>query len=233
MAAEKKGPFSLTEAVTLMINNSNKESWPLGDLWPDENLALWLAEQTDLQRGGDGSSGGSAAARTLRWSRTLRGSRILLRLRSGLWARQVGAAARAEPRRSAQVRRLLGASSGAPRHALQRLDVREPEPDSAEIHHVSPEQVRRTEAVQVMQLESMNRNELKLHIMSCTENDTQGEVLPEKSAIHNLGYSRGSVKLNSVRRSNDSWTVVKDREAENLKCFRHLNEWSVIKTVAD
>lgn len=102
-----------------------------------------MAEQTDLQTGGDGSSGGSAAARALR------GYRTLLRLRSGPRARQVGAAARAEPRRSAQVRRLLGASSGASRHALQRLDVSEPEPDSAEIHRVSPEQVRRTEAAGV------------------------------------------------------------------------------------
>lgn len=104
--------------------------WPL----TGENVALWLAERTDLRAGEDGGSGAAAraAARTLR---------VRVRVRAGLWAWQDGAAARAEPRRSAQVWRVLGASSGAPGHALQGPDVREPEPDRAGIHHVSPEQV--------------------------------------------------------------------------------------------
>lgn len=114
-----------------------------------------MAEQTDLRAGEDGRSGAAASARA-HWR-----SRSLLGPRSGFRARQGRAAARAEPRRSTQVRRLLGASSGAPRHALQRPDVREPEPDSAGIHRVSPEEVRPTEAAQAAAAGVNERDEMK------------------------------------------------------------------------
>lgn len=67
--------------------------------------------------------------------------RALLRFRSGLGAREDGAAARAKPRGPVRIRRVLGASSGAPGHALQGYDVRYPEPDGAELRVLSPEQV--------------------------------------------------------------------------------------------
>ncbi len=64
--------FDKSSAVTLNVIETG--SWPLGDLWPGENLAVWLAEQTDLQTGEDGASGGRGAsvAEGLGAARTLR-----------------------------------------------------------------------------------------------------------------------------------------------------------------
>lgn len=68
---------------------------------------------------------------------------------------------------------MLGASSGGPGHALQGPDVREPEPDRAEIHLLSPEQVGLSEA----EADGQNR---KLHVRVMNNNEL---LLPSPGSL--------------------------------------------------
>lgn len=91
-----------------------------------------------------GSGSGAAAAAAAAATRTGSGwwSRPFCGPRAGPRARTAGIAACAKPRGAAPLRRVLGACSRATGHALQGLDVREPEPHRAGIHRLSPAQVR-------------------------------------------------------------------------------------------